>query len=821
MTGGPLAGLRVIDLTADLGRFGAKLLAELGADVVRPRGAGSRGRPMPGRAGAWGGVLDWWFDAAKTPVAAAAFDLDTGDGRAAYRRLAAVADLIVESAPAGWLAERGVDHTDLVAVNPRLTQVSVTPFGRTGPWAAWRGSDLVNGALGGVLSITGLPDAPLNSWGGQNWNFAGFAAAIAGLAGVMGARRTGHGHLVDLSAHEVVTGSIENLFMQYLYDDLLPLPRKAQRQGSLHWLGAYQVVPARTGNVMVTPTPVPQPLLDWMLERGVPEAAAFDGSNVEDVLARMPELMAAIRAFAGTIDAGPLFTEAQARHIAFGEVQTVAQAAANPQFAFRQLYGDIELGGGETVRGPWRLVRFTDTPIAVPAPPPAEPLDAASVAGRWEAAAQEAAGAEARAGAPGPSAAGSDGPGDRPLEGLRVLDLSWVLAGPFATRILGDLGADVVKVQTEARATLVNRPDFPYYPVWNRSKRSVTLDLKAPGALEAIRPLVEQADILVENYSSGVLDRLGLGWEAVQAWNPGLVYISMSGCGHEGPWKDIISYAPTIHALCGLTHLTNPPDRGDVGCGFSLNDHAAGFAAALCVLAGVEARRRTGRGQYVDMAQLEVGAYLLGPALVDWFATGHEAQPAGNVDGLADTAPNEVYRCADGRWLAVTAVDDAMWTRLATVLGLDVAAGAGGGRVLPGPGDDALVDRWASVEGRRADRAAVDAAVAAWCARQADARAAMAGLQTAGVAAGLVQDAEDLLEHDEQHRARRFWLEADLPGFGPRRHDRFPALWDGGDLSPYRPAPSYLGEANFEVWTDVAGLDAEQVADGIASGLFT
>lgn len=802
VTGGPLAGLRVIDLTADLGRFGAKLLAELGADVVRPLGAGSRGRPMPGRAEARGGVLDWWFDSAKQPVAAG-LDLGVEAGRAAYRRLAATADLVIESTPAGWLAERGIDHPELVGANPRLTQVAVTPFGRTGPWATWHGSDLVNGALGGVLSITGLPDAPLNSWGWQNWNFAGFAAAISGLAAVMGARRTGRGQLVDLSAHEVVTGSIENLFMQYLYDDLLPLPKKAQRQGSLHWLGAYQVVPARTGNVMVTPTPVPRPLLDWMLERGVPEAAAFDGSSVDDVLARMPELMAAIRAFALTLDAGPLFTEAQARHIAFGEVQTVAQAAANPQFAFRQLYSDIDIGHGEAVRGPWRLVRFTDTPIATPPPPPAEPTDPASVADRWESAATSASGEASATCAAGGTRNGGDGvAGSKPLEGLRVLDLSWVLAGPFATRLLGDLGADVVKVQTEERATLVNRPDFPYYPVWNRSKRSVTLDLKAPGALDAIRPLVEQADILVENYSSGVLDRLGLGWDAVRAWNPGLVYISMSGCGHEGPWKDIISYAPTIHALCGLTHLTNPPDRGDVGCGFSLNDHAAGFAAALCVLAGVEARHRTGRGQHVDMAQLEVGAYLLGPALVDRFATGREARPAGNVDGLAGAVPNEVHRCADGRWLAVTAVDDAMWARLAGVLGVSDT-------------------RWATVEGRRADRAGVDAAVAGWCAGQSDGRAAMGLLQAAGVAAGVVQDAEDLLEHDEQHRARRFWLEADLPGFGLRRHDRFPALWDGHDLSPYRPAPSYLGEANFEVWTDVAGLDAEQVADGIASGLFT
>jgi crotonobetainyl-CoA:carnitine CoA-transferase CaiB-like acyl-CoA transferase len=791
---GPLAGLRVVDLTDDLGRFATKLLAEFGAEVYRPAGTGSRGKPMPGGAGERGGLLDWWFDAAKTPVD---LDLDTDDGVTDYRRLAGTADLIIEAKPVGYLAERGLDHADLASVNPRLAQVSITPFGRTGPRLTWQTSDLVAGALGGVLSITGTPDEPLNSWGWQNYNFAGFAAAISGLAAVRSARSRGRGQLVDLSLHETMAGSIENLLMQYFFDDLLPLPKLAARQGSLHWLGAYEVVPAKTGHVMVTPTPQAEQLIDWMVTAGIESAEPFLGLGVEELLARMPELMAAMKEFALTVDAGELWQEAQKRHIAFGEVQSIPQVAANPQFAHRALFGDIDLPDGGAVRGPWRLVDFSETPIA---PPPglapdggADPLPVASVVER-----------EQRAdAASGPSSASSPGAAARPLDGVVVLDLSWVLAGPFSTRLLGDLGADVIKVQTEERATLVNRPDFPYYPVWNRSKRSVTLDLKHPDALGVVERLVAKADVLVENYSSGVLDRLGLGWDAVKSWNDQLVYISMSGCGHEGPWSEVISYAPTIHALCGLTHLTNPEGRGDIGCGFSLNDHAAGFGAAFSVLAALEARNRTGRGQHIDMAQLEVGAYLVGPALVEHFATGADPRPVGNRDGLTDPVPNEVYPSADGGHVAVTAVDDVMWAALADVIGLasDVTA------------------ELSTVEDRRVRRATVDAALADWC-RARSAGAAMEELQAAGVAAGAVQDADDLYRNDPQLEARSFWLDADHDEFGSRPHDRFPGLWSESELEPYRRAPAYLGEANFDVWTEVAGLDVEEVAEGIANGLF-
>lgn len=200
----------------------------------------------------------------------------------------------------------------------------------------------------------------------------------------------------------------------------------------------------------------------------------------------------------------------------------------------------------------------------------------------------------------------------------------------------------------------------------------------------------------------------------------------------------MISYAPTIHALCGLSHLTNPAGRGDIACGFSLNDHAAGFGAAS-VLAALHARQRTGRGQHRDMAQLEVGAFLVGPALVDYFATGHEATPDGNTDALGDVVPNAVYSCADDGFVAVTATDDAMWTRLAPLVGL---------------ADDADLS---TVDGRRSARRRVDDAVGAWAAKR-SAKAAMIELQGCEVAAGAVQDAAELIERDPQLADRRTGL---------------------------------------------------------------
>ena len=193
-------------------------------------------------------------------------------------------------------------------------------------------------------------------------------ACICGLAGVNAARETGQGCLVDLSLHEVMTSSIENLFFQWWFPDLLPIPQRALRQGSLHWLGAYVVADAKAGACNVAPVPQPSALFEWMAEEGDAEGAELAGLSIEEALAEMPRVMNAIRRFARTKDSGELFLEAQRRHIAFGEVQTVAQVVANPQYEFRGTFRAVD--GFEQVRMPGPYARFGATPSPPQQPPP-------------------------------------------------------------------------------------------------------------------------------------------------------------------------------------------------------------------------------------------------------------------------------------------------------------------------------------------------------------------------------------------------------------------------------------------------------------------
>lgn len=782
----PLAGLRVLDLTDESARLAGKLLADLGADVVR-LGRGAPGAPLPPPGGLHGGVLDWWFDGG---TRALAVDLDDPAAHEALRNLVARADVLIESEPPNRLATLGLDFEDLRRVQPRLAHVSVTPFGRTGPRAGWQTSDLVAGALSGVLAVTGTPDAPLNGWGRQSFNIAGYYAAICALVATRVARRDGRAVHVDLSVQQCVLSCTEQLLMYWFFPEHFP-GGIAPRRGSLHWTGVYEVVPCAEGSAMVTPAPNAVRLFTWMAEDGMLGALADDPPrSAAELFARSAEVMAQIRAWAATKPARELFAEGQRRRLPIGEVHSVGATLESPHLTARGFYRPVRGVSGVAVPGP--LFRLSDAPPAEPAPPPARPEDPSTLLADWPPRSHETPSSGAT---PPPSPA-------KPLAGLRVLDFTWVLAGPKATRVLGDLGADVIKLQTEQRSQGTAHNDYPFFVMWNRSKRAATLDMKHPRAPEIVRRLVERADVLVENFAPGVLDRWGIGYEKLRTWNERLVYLAMSGCGVDGPWRDHVTYAPTIHALCGLTYLTNPEDRCDVGHGISISDHVSGLAGALAVLAALEVRERTGRGQRIDLSQLEVGASLVGPALLALASGGEEAEPHGNRDGLDDLVPNEVYRCRDGGWLAVTARDDRDWRRLCAALGDPELAG------------DA---RLAEVAGRRLHRAAIDRRLAAWAAER-DAEAAMTELQAAGVPAGKVQLAPDL-ERDPQLAARACFTELAHASLGTQRIERFPATISGVELDPYRPSPAF-GEHTFEVYGELLGMGEEEIALAIADGLF-
>ncbi|HJL99922.1 MAG TPA: CoA transferase, partial [Acidimicrobiales bacterium] len=369
-----LTGVRVIDLTGDSGRFATKLLTEFGADVVKVTDQGSPGQPMRDE---YGGVLDWWYDGGKESHV---LDLTTEAGRQKYRTLAKEADLIIETADPGELATLGIDHADLIDDNPRLVQVSITPFGRTGPRANWVGSDLTAAALGGFLSVGGLPNKPLNVWGRQAYNYAGFMGLLCALSGLFKVRRDGVGRHFDLSIHETLSGSVENILMQWLFDDVLPLPKVAPRQGALHWLHAYDLAECRTGHMMITLTPTPDLAFQMMIDEGFEEGHQWLGYDVEELLEQIDDAMDTMRKWVRTHDAMDLWGKAQERHVALGAVHDINEACSSPQFDHRNF---LTQNQASSVRQPGRLVRFSHTPSVPLQPPPEAETPIETIIERW------------------------------------------------------------------------------------------------------------------------------------------------------------------------------------------------------------------------------------------------------------------------------------------------------------------------------------------------------------------------------------------------------------------------------------------------------
>jgi crotonobetainyl-CoA:carnitine CoA-transferase CaiB-like acyl-CoA transferase len=390
----------------------------------------------------------------------------------------------------------------------------------------------------------------------------------------------------------------------------------------------------------------------------------------------------------------------------------------------------------------------------------------------------------------------------RPLAGIRILDFTHVLAGPFGTRVLGDLGAEVIKAGTATRGAAANSPAHPYFAMWNRSKRNVSINMKSEGGKAVARRLAAASDIVIENFSAGVLARWGMDRPSLEDVNPGLTVISMAGMGHSGPWKDMVTYAPTIHALTGLTDLTGFPDNHLIGYGFSLSDHLSGLTAAIAVLEGVEHRRRTGRGLTIDLAQYQVGLHLLAPTIIDYYANGgRNPQPPGNRDPFAGRVQGIYPAAGHDRWVAISVQGDAQWKALAAAID------------EPELGGD---DRFATQEARAANHAVLDGIIAGWTASR-DAYAVMEHLQTVGVPAGVVQNAEDMDKRDPQIAARDFFTTSVSDAIGEYRHERFPARFNGEPITEYLGVRDG-GADTFEVLTSVLGLSDEEIAELVGSG---
>lgn len=391
----------------------------------------------------------------------------------------------------------------------------------------------------------------------------------------------------------------------------------------------------------------------------------------------------------------------------------------------------------------------------------------------------------------------------RPLEGVRILDFTHVLAGPFATRVLADMGADVVKVNSIERSA-GNPAGSPYYTIWNRNKRALALNMSIDEAKQIGKALANKADVVIDNFSHGVLDRWGLGFDVTREENPGVIYVQMSGMGDGGPWSNFVTYAPTIHALAGMTYSTGVKGREDIGIGYSYNDHQAGLHGALAILAAIESRNHSGQGQKIDMAQFEVGVALMGPSLLDFICNGRSAEPSGNKLPYDAIAPHGVYPCKsrkggdilDERWIAIACMTDEHWYRLK--------------RTMESPSWAESVI-YQTAESRYANSEEIDELISRWTSSQ-DARELMDELQRNGVPAGIVQDAVDLVERDPQLASNEFlqWAHEEHPVVGRSFIDRLPIYFGATPCDEYTRS-RVVGEDNAEVLADWLGMSHTEV----------
>jgi benzylsuccinate CoA-transferase BbsF subunit len=392
-----------------------------------------------------------------------------------------------------------------------------------------------------------------------------------------------------------------------------------------------------------------------------------------------------------------------------------------------------------------------------------------------------------------------------PLAGIRVLDFTWVVAGPVATRILADLGAEVVKIERKVPPPLGNRK-LGLQCDLHRNKVSAAINMAHPRGLELARRLAATCDIVIDNFSARVMRSWGMNYDSLIQLRPDIICISMSGLGHTGPRANFVSYGPTLQALAGYTLLMAEPDGTPAGFGYSYADMCGGYTGALAALIALYHRRRTGRGQFIDLSQFEAVSAVIGPMLLDMSVNGRESAPPLWRSQEGPAAPHGVYRCRprdgdDDRWVAISVHTQAEWERMVAAMGAPAWASQ---------------PQFRTLYLRMRSAAELDTHIGRWTAERA-AEEVMEALQRAGVAAGVVANGADICERDPQLRERGFWPSVTTATGATTQVTGAAFKLSGAERSVWTIAPE-VGENNDYVLGDLLGLSRAEREDLIAAG---
>ena len=773
-----LDGLRVVDLAGEPAAMAGRILADLGADVVKvePRGGDPLRRVGPFERGdASGRSLRFAaWNAGKRSLACPADD----------PRLAALlagADIVIETP--GWPGVLEVDP----ARARHAVWVRVTPFGSDGPRAGWRASDLGIMAASGNMYATGFPDrAPVRCTEPCGYAHVGPEVAFAALT----AHASGRPQVVDVSMQELIL--VANRGSVAAYRD--SGNRGARAGASIGrtremWLckDGYVTFGLRGGPARV---PSLRAITQLMVDNGIHapawterDWAKWNPNETSDAELRalegpLAELFARYRL-------AEIFEIACEENLMIAPANTAREIYASAQLAAREMFAPLEGLAGFPTR--FAAVTSADgaaAPIAATRGAP-ELRDTADVSG-WE---------------PRATPAGTGGGGA--WEGLKLVEFGSGAAGPIATRYFAEHGATVVKIESRTR------PDFlrlyalgpgnphglegsPLFNALNVGKRSITLALKDAKGLAIAKQLMFWSDAVLENFAPKAMRGFGLDYATLSAEKPDLVMVSSCMNGQTGPHRDYPGFGAQGSALSCFNHLTGWPDREPMGPFGTITDSLSPRFSATAIAAGVLYRRRTGRGLHIDVSQVENALYALSPFLLDYAVNGHLIERNGNRSPR--TAPHGAFACrAEGevgdRWVAIAVWSDAEWAKLAAILGLD---------------DPSLAT--ASARLTRVDD--VEAKVGAWT-RERTREEVARQLQAAGIEAVPVADFADLND-DAQLAGRGHFSVLEHPVLGPCVYERNGFRLSGA-ASGYPHATPTLGQHTESVLTELLGRSADEV----------
>ncbi|MEE8422502.1 MAG: CoA transferase [Dehalococcoidia bacterium] len=729
-----LEGVRVLDLGSERTSFATRILADLGADVilVEPPAGGAVRRLAPfldDQPGPERGYQHLYLNANKRSVL---LDVTKAGDAERLRQLVGGADVLVETGRPGELGAVGLGYEQLRALNAGLVYVSVTPFGLDGEWRERSANDLVASASGGLLWVSGEAELPpTHGAADPAHKMASLVAATGVMLALAGRNADEHGrgcHL-DISMQEAVSMAV----LQTSNPNILAWNGRVPGRPGMS--GAYRCADGKWAFINPRADRFPHFIAmldeaniehglgpeDWQLARAAPGDTRPNPipALVEQLAASLTRDQFLEGAWNGDQLAMPIMDladMAEAEHFAVNEQfsetdhDVLGEALSFVRSPVDAMAGDVAMRRAPTIGEHTAEVFAALDPVAPSAgTPPERPASELLT----------------------------------PLKGVRVVDFTWVLAGPLGTRVLANFGAEVIRVESRARIDGVRNGAAPdgtpsenlgtLFNDVNTGKRSLTLDLTNERAIELVRELIATADVVTNNFRPGVLERMGLGYDELRVIKPDIVLLNMPGCGRNGPWADRRTMGNLVMHASGFSSLMGFPTGRPRGLGVAYPDFTSPYLMAITALAALRERDRTGAGQELDLSQLSATVSLIGS---EWMRFARsEVLPPPPMNRDPNYSPHGVYATqGDDEWCAIAVDGDEQWATLCGAIGDEAAASD---------------RRFASHAARKANEDEIDALMTSWVASHE--RWELASLlQERGIAAAAVESLRDTLERDPQ-----------------------------------------------------------------------